>query len=379
MSEKKTSDEVVYVDLNGLDLSCQTRAAIDQQAVDEYTQAILDGKKLPPGLVVEDRDGRKYLAGGFHRREAHRRAHQSSMPVRVVEGTKYEAIRLGIKDNREHRAVRITNADKKHNAMAVLREQPSLGDQAIADLVGIHRNTVAKYRKQFEGAGTCTKSASRICKDGREINVSKIGKGGMKRGGVEDRDPSSLGSNPTNEPSIPADKEGPADVPATATNPEPSEPNVTAGPATEPQPTKDNCGCGAGCTANVEGGQFCLECGAVPAEVPADERECPVCKDRNWQEDEDGRFCGTCKDPGNESPKKKEDPPKRSQCPKLPTKQYFEDGQKLLAKVASHFRKVNKLFPAPAQSNEFERLYGLMSHEIVTWEEEVTRAMFQRG
>jgi hypothetical protein len=148
------------------DCSTQTRANQSQEAIDEYAELIRDGGELDAAIVYSD--GEKYhRATGGHRLEAYRAAGRSTMPCIVRQGTRWDAIQEGIKDNQRHRGVRLTNADKAHNVRLVLKEHPEMGDNAIADLVGVSHNTVSKYRHEMEETGQIDKSSHRVGRDGR--------------------------------------------------------------------------------------------------------------------------------------------------------------------------------------------------------------------
>src|SRR4051794_40618994 len=121
---KEGIEKPLMIRLDKLDYSqTQTRAAVDEKAIDDYAQLLRDGVQLEPALVFKDNDG-LYPATGKHRAEAYRKLGRREMPCIIRRGGRFGAIEAGIVDNLKHQGVRISIADKRHNIDLVLRERP---------------------------------------------------------------------------------------------------------------------------------------------------------------------------------------------------------------------------------------------------------------
>jgi len=153
----------------------QTRACLRPQAVAEYAEAIKAGERMEPGVVFDD-GAALHLAAGFHRREAHRLAGRTQMECVVNQGTAWDAIQYGIRDNRKHQGERLTSGDKAHNIRLVLKEQPKWADETIAELCGATAKTVAKHRRAMESTLEIPELSCRIGRDGRVRDTSNLGR-----------------------------------------------------------------------------------------------------------------------------------------------------------------------------------------------------------
>jgi hypothetical protein len=152
----------------------QTRAALREDAIEDYTQLIREGKDLGPAVVYrEESSGRYFQATGNHRREAYRRAGQDKMPCVVRRGTKWDAIEAGIKDNQQHKGVRPSREDREHNIKIVLREQPKKSDRWISELVGCDHKTVNRIRQELVSTGEIPSCDEREGIDGRVRGVRR--------------------------------------------------------------------------------------------------------------------------------------------------------------------------------------------------------------
>ena len=174
------AEAVEQVSVNGFDLSCQSRVRIDDDAVADYAAVLAEGGELPAAEAFRDVDGRLYLSSGHHRRLAYERAGRETMPVVVRPGARWEALAHGIRANAQH-GVRLTREDRRHNVELILRERPDMSDRAVADLAGVHYNTVSKVRAELVAAASITNCDSRTGRDGRAISTAKIGE---RRGGA---------------------------------------------------------------------------------------------------------------------------------------------------------------------------------------------------
>jgi hypothetical protein len=149
-----------------LDDRLQGREVIDEAVVDEYADIIkangqFEGRRP---RVFEVPGMGQYLAGGWHRYYAHKRAGKKSMEVDITEGTFHEAFVYACGDNSTHGLNR-TVADKRRIVALALSEPLTMNwtARAIADLCKVSRALVKEIMEQAE-----EKPAKRIGKDGRE-------------------------------------------------------------------------------------------------------------------------------------------------------------------------------------------------------------------
>lgn len=134
-----------------IDGGTQSRAALNDEAVADYSAAIRDGTDFPPVVVFFD-GKHHWLADGFHRFHAYRRAGATDIPADVRKGTKRDAVLFSVGANKGH-GLRPTNADKRCAvAMALAHPEGSKwSDRAIATHCGVDHKTVAKIRADLTG------------------------------------------------------------------------------------------------------------------------------------------------------------------------------------------------------------------------------------
>lgn len=170
---------MIKLDQIRIDGDTQPRAEINSQAVAEYREAVDGGGDMPPTEVYYD--GVDYwMADGFHRYHAYKKAGHERMPCIVHKGTKEDAQWHAVGANKAH-GLRRTNADKEKAVRMALKHAQAveLSDVLIADHVGVSDKTVAKYRAEMESTSEIPKSKNasrkRTGKDGRTIATENIG------------------------------------------------------------------------------------------------------------------------------------------------------------------------------------------------------------
>jgi hypothetical protein len=174
-------NERIYPENIRLDGGTQPRAKIDQAVCDEYGERMKAGEKFPPVDVFFD--GEDYwLADGFHRLQAYVMALPGeAIECNLYQGSLADAQWHSYSVNKTH-GLRRTNEDKLRATRAALAHANSKGvsDAALADYVGVHRQTVQKLRHELTPSkadlSIIDKSIPRKGCDGRTINTSKIGK-----------------------------------------------------------------------------------------------------------------------------------------------------------------------------------------------------------
>jgi len=138
-----------------IDGDTQSRVKLNDEWVGELTEKLLEGKvQLPPVKVYFD--GKHYWLGdGFHRYHANKKAGIKLVECDSTNGTKRDAKIYSWKANHDHGLPR-TNEDRRAIVMEAL----------------ISPMTVGRVRKSMD----LDKTAKRITKGGRVIDITKIGR-----------------------------------------------------------------------------------------------------------------------------------------------------------------------------------------------------------
>lgn len=135
----------------------QSRDKIDENVVADYADAMLAGAEFPPLDVFHD--GVSYwLADGFHRYFAAKRAKSPGFKCNVHEGTLRDAILFSFGANKSHGLQR-SSATKRKIVMGMLAdlEWQDWSDREIAKWCGFSHPFVAAVRKEMGAAKTHTK------------------------------------------------------------------------------------------------------------------------------------------------------------------------------------------------------------------------------
>jgi hypothetical protein len=166
----------VSIDSIRIDGGTQTRELINETAVAQYTEDLLNGCIFPPIEIFDD-GVHKWLVDGFHRLFAHKRADFPEIEVNVHQGTLRDAQLYALGVNDKHGLQR-TNADKRKAVMIALNdlEWQDYSDTQIAKICNVSATFVAKCRKS-EGIDRPSEKTY-TTKHGTEakMDTSKIGK-----------------------------------------------------------------------------------------------------------------------------------------------------------------------------------------------------------
>ena len=166
----------VSIDSIRIDGGTQTRELINETAVAQYTEDLLNGCIFPPIEIFDD-GVNKWLVDGFHRLFSHKRADFNEIEVNVHQGTLRDAQLYALGVNDKHGLQR-TNADKRKAVMIALNdlEWQDYSDTQIAKICNVSATFVAKCRKS-EGIDRPVEKTY-TTKHGTEakMDTSKIGK-----------------------------------------------------------------------------------------------------------------------------------------------------------------------------------------------------------
>ena len=108
------------MDVIRIDGGTQSRTKINTDAVDTYAQHMLEGAEFPAAVAFFD--GKEYwLADGFHRYHAIKKAKKVSMQCNIVNGTVRDAILYSFGANGLH-GLPMSNEDKWHIVTEMLSD-----------------------------------------------------------------------------------------------------------------------------------------------------------------------------------------------------------------------------------------------------------------
>ena len=175
-----------------IDGGTQPRVEINEEAVADYAERLREGVVLPP--VTAFFDGVVYwLADGFHRYHAHRRAGREAIAVDVHDGGLREAILYSVGANTDH-GLRRTNEDKRKAVETLLTHEIASVDENgnpwnncdIARRCNVGETTVRKYREIHTSRKAKYETGKRAFthpKTGKPttMNTAKIGKSKPKK------------------------------------------------------------------------------------------------------------------------------------------------------------------------------------------------------
>lgn len=127
------------------DAGTQVRAAIDQQVVTDYAEAMVNGAQFPPIVLFHD-GNQYYLADGFHRFMAAQRNQWREIDAEVQAGTHQDALWFALGANKAN-GKRLTEADKTHAVAMALMQWPEKMQREIAEQVGCSESLVSKVAR----------------------------------------------------------------------------------------------------------------------------------------------------------------------------------------------------------------------------------------
>ena len=125
----------------------QSRVELSQETVAEYAQAMESGASFPAIVVFHD-GSHHWLADGFHRLFAARKAGLVAVDADVRAGTKEDALWFALGANESH-GLRRSSGDVRRAVELALRHFPGKTQQAIAEHVRCTQGYVAKTKDQL--------------------------------------------------------------------------------------------------------------------------------------------------------------------------------------------------------------------------------------
>jgi len=133
-----------------LDGGTQPRKKIHEEHVANLTEVLLNGGKMKEDPTVYF-DGKHYwLADGFHRYHANKRAGYDKVACIVINGTKRDAFIFSLGANATHGMPR-TNEEKRDTVITALNDPEicEMKDREIARICNVSNMTVGRIRKEL--------------------------------------------------------------------------------------------------------------------------------------------------------------------------------------------------------------------------------------
>lgn len=152
-----------------LDGGTQPRKKIDDDHVSRLTEVLLNGGKMKEDPVVFFDGKDHWLADGFHRYHANKRAGYTEITCTVMLGTKREAWIFSRGANYDHGMPR-TSEEIRESVISCFHdvELSELSDRGIADICKCSPMTVGRVRKALE----LERPDNVTTKTGKKMNVS---------------------------------------------------------------------------------------------------------------------------------------------------------------------------------------------------------------
>lgn len=163
-----------------LDEAMQSRVEINEDVVSEYAHDIENGDVFPP-VTVFFTGVHYFLADGYHRYHAHKRAGRVSIMCNVTNGTKRDAIYFSLAANAKH-GMRRSYADRRKAVMTLLEDFEWLqkSNTEIAKHCGVSvsfvsnlRNTSGKMPDKVQYTTPSGETKTKVKASGRPAKVKE--------------------------------------------------------------------------------------------------------------------------------------------------------------------------------------------------------------
>lgn len=156
-----------------IDGNTQPRVSFNEEVIGEYAEAVMGGSVFPAVTLFHDGD-QYWLADGFHRYFAHKRAKHTEIEADVRSGSLRDALLYSVGANDKH-GLRRTNEDKRRAVMILLNdpEWSEWSDREIARQANVSHTTVHRIKQSLDLE---KKTERKFTKNGVEkvMDVSKL-------------------------------------------------------------------------------------------------------------------------------------------------------------------------------------------------------------
>jgi hypothetical protein len=167
------------------DEGIQPRAVLSQETITEYAHLMADGVQFPPVMIFLD--GTYYwLADGFHRFEAAKKAGLSKILAEVKQGERRLALLHAVQANSQHGLPR-TNADKRKAVEALLLD-PEWGiwsNNEIARRCAVSPMTVKRVKDSLIYNSVIDGSSKRVSQRNGQLYVIDTAKIGLSKDSLD--------------------------------------------------------------------------------------------------------------------------------------------------------------------------------------------------
>lgn len=170
-----------------IDGGTQTREKLNEATVKEYIEAIKAGATFPPVTLFFD--GSSYwLADGFHRYFATKKAGKKQIHEDITPGTQRDAVLHSLGANTAHGLPR-SNKDKQRAVETLLNdpEWSKWSNRAIAEKCVVSHSYVNTLREKIKSGNVSTKAGQSQSKPGTSGNVSTPDNHDQSKPGAEDQ------------------------------------------------------------------------------------------------------------------------------------------------------------------------------------------------
>ena len=178
-----TTDKVKELSLSRIvaHQEVQARVAMNEETIEEYAEAMRKGDKFPPVVVFSDDGASYWLADGFHRFEAAKKAGRSVIQTEIREGGKREAILYAVGANASH-GLRRSREDKRNSVLKLLKdtEWSRWSDREIARRCQVSPDTVNRIRRSLSESDSENETRAYRTKHGT-VATMNTGNIGMRR------------------------------------------------------------------------------------------------------------------------------------------------------------------------------------------------------
>jgi len=179
------------------DATTQCRVRLCPHTIDDYTEYLTNGTKLPPPDVFgPDEDGIYFVGDGFHRLAAARAAGVTEPECAVRPGGRQEALEHALQANERH-GLRRTAADRRLACERALTNDRlrCMSDRQLANVCRVDRRMVSKVRAQLEQEHPGMAAETRVGADGRERTAQPASRAMRREVSLWDQAAESLGNH----------------------------------------------------------------------------------------------------------------------------------------------------------------------------------------
>lgn len=135
------------IDSIKLDSDLQPRVTLDQGTIDKYAEAMKEGATFP-GVVVFHDGADYWLADGYHRYAAAKKAGVETISAEIRTGSKEDALKFALSANVTHGLHR-SQADKRRAVIIALKRFGNLSNRELGKMTAVDDKTVGKYRERL--------------------------------------------------------------------------------------------------------------------------------------------------------------------------------------------------------------------------------------